>query len=687
MSYNIVKSDGTPLTVVADGQTNNITTSLTLIGKNYAGYGTFLNENFVKLLENFSNRSAPLYPLVGQLWWKSDTRVLQVYDTYGTWKSISGAQSLADQPTNAVAGDLWFDSVNQQLKVYSGAAWVIIGPSFTTTTGTSGAVADTIIDTTLFPHVVVKFYVQNRLVAILSKDSAFTPQTTLPGFATVKPGFNLNSDNVPSLLYYENANNSAYLGGVPANQFLTKTNAVLNNQLVIQTPDGLAIQELGGTVTDFTITVAGQNVNLFSRVRGNGLVIQSKPDNAAGATVNVLTVDKSSGLITVLADPQTGLGVATKNYVDNLASTLQTYLASNVNTLNTSIGTIVANVLTTTGSYTAMYGNVRLLQSQLGFNNPTLLAIAQGGYTANAYARFTTNDTFAGNLLTLWANVSAIHANVLSNLGQPGAGAVPGPAGSMFSNVYALQGEVSNHTANKLNRDGSLDLTGTLKPSTDNQYELGTPLRTFANIYSGAVTVTSLPHFGANLSGDIGQSTSRFGVIYASGAQLTTLTVGGTATFVSAPLPAGNAAVNLGSSGAWWNNIYGVSIQARYADLAERYASDIDYAPGTLVRIGGSAEITQENDDASENVFGVISTNPGHVLNAGSDGLPVALAGRVPVRVVGPVERNGRLVSAGNGVARAAKPGEATAFNVIGRTLQEKVTSGEELVEAAVTIR
>jgi hypothetical protein len=220
MSYNIIRTDGTPLATVADGQTNSTASSLTLIGKNYAGYGTFLNENFIRLLENFSSASAPSNPLVGQLWWKSDTRLLQVYDKFGTWKSISGAQSSSDAPSNALAGDLWFDTVNQQLKVYGGASWIIIGPSFTATTGTSGAIADTIIDTSLISHVVVKFFVQNQLIGILSKDSTFTPNSTLPGFVTVKPGFNLATDRIPALTFNENANNAAYLGGIIASSYL-----------------------------------------------------------------------------------------------------------------------------------------------------------------------------------------------------------------------------------------------------------------------------------------------------------------------------------------------------------------------------------------------------------------------------------------------------------------------------------
>jgi len=132
-------------------------------------------------------------------------------------------------------------------------------------------------------------------------------------------------------------------------------------------------------------------------------------------------------------------------------------------------------------------------------------------------------------------------------------------------------------------------------------------------------------------------------------------------------------------------------INANYADLAERFAADEELSPGTVVELGGSAEITQVNSDLSENVFGVISTRAAYMMN-GAAGTnithpPVAMTGRVPVRTVGQVRKGDRLVSAGMGLARAAKPGEATAFNVIGRALRDKVDEVEGNVEAIVTIK
>jgi len=132
-------------------------------------------------------------------------------------------------------------------------------------------------------------------------------------------------------------------------------------------------------------------------------------------------------------------------------------------------------------------------------------------------------------------------------------------------------------------------------------------------------------------------------------------------------------------------------INANYADLAERFEADAELSPGTVVELGGSAEITQVNSDLSENVFGVISTRAAYLMNsgAGSDEThpPVAMTGRVPVKVVGQVRKGDRLVAAGAGQARAAEPGEATAFNVIGRSLQDRTDPSPGTVEAIVTIK
>ena len=155
-------------------------------------------------------------------------------------------------------------------------------------------------------------------------------------------------------------------------------------------------------------------------------------------------------------------------------------------------------------------------------------------------------------------------------------------------------------------------------------------------------------------------------------------------------VPAANLTYNLGSTSTWWNNIYGTAVHAQYADLAERFAADAEYDAGTVVELGGSAEITAVGLDLSEEVFGVISTKAAYLMNSGAGSNithpPVAVQGRVPVRVTGVVHKGDRLVSAGNGIARSGSKSEINAWNVIGRALENKTSPGEGIIEAVVKL-
>ena len=161
MAYTITLTNGSVFATVADG-TINTSSSMTLVGKNYAGYGAFLDENFIHLLENGSNTTAPSSPLTGQLWWDSGSNLLKVYNGT-TFKTISAATAASSAPTSNVTGDLWYDTTNSLLKVYTGTTWLTVGPSVTDGTG---AQANVITDNSSVQHDVVEITVANDIVAI-----------------------------------------------------------------------------------------------------------------------------------------------------------------------------------------------------------------------------------------------------------------------------------------------------------------------------------------------------------------------------------------------------------------------------------------------------------------------------------------------------------------------------------------
>lgn len=139
-----------------------------------------------------------------------------------------------------------------------------------------------------------------------------------------------------------------------------------------------------------------------------------------------------------------------------------------------------------------------------------------------------------------------------------------------------------------------------------------------------------------------------------------------------------------------WSLTTGSRLNATYADLAERFEADAYYDAGTVVEMGGDKEITAVQYELSDDVFGVVSDTAAYLMNSGAGDdtthPPIAVGGRVKVKVIGIVKKGQRLVSAGNGIARAAKPGEATAFNIIGRALENKTTIDTGVVEAFVKI-
>lgn len=292
MAYAIKTTNGSALTTIADGTVNVDSSSLTLIGKNYAGYGAFFNENFVKLLENFSNTTAPSSALTGQLWYDSNSQILKVYNEAlgGVWKPISSTATGVTAPIGPVTGDLWWDTANAQLKVNNENEWVTIGPVYSSTAGTSGAQVETILDSAGGAHVVVKFYVANDVVGIISKDAAFTPQTAIPGFSTIKPGMNIASDSaIAGSQYTGSVSNAITVGGILPSQFLRNDQDASTNY-TISAAGGL---EAGSDLALATVSGAGEITNPTLNSDINLYV------NKAGVSTKALALDGTTGAVTV----------------------------------------------------------------------------------------------------------------------------------------------------------------------------------------------------------------------------------------------------------------------------------------------------------------------------------------------------------------------------------------------------
>lgn len=179
MSYKINKTNGELLVDLVDGQIDQTSTDITLVGRNYKGFGELVNENFIKLLENFAKTSAPTSPLIGQLWYDTAEERLKIY-TGETFRSASGAVIGQTQP-NLVAGDLWIDSLNNKLYFFDGADIVLVGPQYSESQGRTSVEAATILDNTGQDQTVLYMYIAGQLTGIYSRVQ-FRPATNITGF-------------------------------------------------------------------------------------------------------------------------------------------------------------------------------------------------------------------------------------------------------------------------------------------------------------------------------------------------------------------------------------------------------------------------------------------------------------------------------------------------------------------------
>lgn len=406
------------------------------------------------------------------------------------------------------------------------------------------------------------------------------------------------------------------------------------------------------------------------------------------------TIVKSDGtVLTTIADgtintTSTSVGLPGRNYagygqtldtnfvhqLENFADTTppanpltgQLWYNTNANTLyvcptdGLSNANAWVSLAVSSANSTTTFGSVQVT-GNLSANNVTAVNNVSGA-----------NGIFTNISVSSTANISSGTANIgTGNIGSLFTQSIN--AGSQ-STAVTLTGVLTQNGAGTANSiagtsmwvtGGNLVVGGTGSPlgiRTDGYYYANGAAISFAGSYSNANVQALLPVYN--------------GAILATTITATALTTGANTT---AGTMTGNFTLTAGSR-----------LQSTYADLAERFEADAFYDAGTVVEMGGDKEITAVQYELSEDVFGVVSTTAGYLMNAmaGNDNThpPIAVGGRVQVKVTGKVKKGQRLVSAGNGMARAAQKGEATAFNIIGRSLEDKLTDEIGAVEAFVKI-
>jgi len=391
------------------------------------------------------------------------------------------------------------------------------------------------------------------------------------------------------------------------------------------------IVQNGLTVGPLTIDAATGSITTTGTIGGTIYVANETVVNLNSTTGNITNIG-SSNVVSTLGS--FGTLVATNFSSGNIAGTLSTASQPNITTLAgvTSIGASGSTTLTGT-LQTASQPNVTTLAG--------LTSLGASGVTTTAAGNFTITGCLTVNGTTTTINNTTVETTEYV---------------STIDATTVRAATIGNASA---------VLYGTLNSSSASQPNITTLAGVTSIGASGSTTITGILQTAAQTN-------------VTSVGTLTGLTVSG------AIVPNGNLTVNLGSTTAWWNNIYGTAVHSLYADLAENYQGDKAYAPGTVVMFGGSSEVTVADADTTA-VAGVVSTNPAHLMNGGLTGanvVPVAFTGRVPCQIIGPVKKGDLMVSAGFGYAKAsANPGVG---QVIGKALQEVTFAGKAVIEVVV---
>jgi hypothetical protein len=331
MAYSINKTDGSILATVADGQLDQFSTDITFIGKNYSGFGEVLNENFVKILENFADTAAPTKPIRGQIWFDASELKLKVYNGLA-FVPVSSATIASSPPLTLGVGDLWFDDLNKQLYFYDGANTILLGPDYSAIQGLSGIKVANILDTLNQNRVITYLYTNGILLGIFSKD-AFTPKLPIDGFAgDIIPGF--NAGTLPGIKFNVTATNADRLGNQLASSYVRNdTSNIINGQLILASNLGLIV----GDASQAQLLVNNGDVILANIASDKNMNLLVRKGVQAETAININSLDRKinfySGFELSTPVPEINIG-------GNLVVAGNLTVQGDTTTVNTSVLTI-----------------------------------------------------------------------------------------------------------------------------------------------------------------------------------------------------------------------------------------------------------------------------------------------------------------------------------------------------------
>ena len=432
MSYQVKYTDfANKGSITVNDGTINSDTSLQLPGRNQRGYGVAIAENLLHLLENFANSTQPPNAVEGQLWYDNSEGVedLKVYDGT-TWKSAGSVRksNVAPDIANSILGDLWVDTDNQQLYLFSGAAWILVGPTYSSGLQ-SGVQVETVLDANNVERVVLKTYVDGEVVSIYSI-SAFTPKITIEGFPSIKAGITLSNKD-----FTGSGTNKFWGTAEKAESLIIGSNTVLASNFLRR--DVVNTTNFAFNVrNDVGITVGSAGQLALSVVNEIGQIYHSTPNSALELRIN------KNGTRTTLirADSSGRVGIGENNLSPEA-------------TLDVS-GTAKIS------------GVVRLTSTENTTNSATGALQVAGGVNIQRDLIVEGNSTF-NDPVTLGGSVASVivpSQNNFYNIGQPANRFNSIYASSLFGNLVGnVTGNVTgnvNGTATRLLSTTTFNITG-----------------------------------------------------------------------------------------------------------------------------------------------------------------------------------------------------------------------------------
>jgi hypothetical protein len=357
MPYQINKHNGDRLVILDDG-TLDSTTSLGLVGKNYAGYGEIQNENFLWLLENFAGSIPPGRAIVGQLWYDSSTQRINVYTGTNNWKIVGNTQVAAAEPIEPAPGDGWLKNDSKQFYVFDGSQFVFVGPETVQGYGVSRAVSTKIRDESNNYWPVIKLTLNDTVIAIIA-DRAFTINSldAVVGFTTLIKGINLSATSVISGSLQGNSITSTRLQN-PRRINGINFDGTADITVTANTANSIKVGNflIGNDFNGSTETV--WNVNGTSNNTGSTLVARDSTGNFRAGTITADLSGNTSG--THYGNVQGNvsgnvIGNLTGNVVGNLTGDVVGDLAGNIQ------GNVVGD----------LRGNVLAIDTSIAYNATT----------------------------------------------------------------------------------------------------------------------------------------------------------------------------------------------------------------------------------------------------------------------------------------------------------------------------